>query len=103
MALSRREEYLLIVAGRADPASLPPTLLDGECFLYRWPREHPIVVRLERWKGARRRVDAGPETPVHAEEMYVGNREAADSPLAVTELSIGDRERIGDVLRSPGA
>jgi hypothetical protein len=103
VALSRREHYLLIVAGPADPASLPVTLLDGERFLYRRPREHTIVMRLERWIGARRPLDAGPETPVHAEEMYIGNRVAVDSPLAVTELSVGDRKGIGDVFRSSGA
>ena len=84
-----------------DPLSV--TLLDGERFLYGRSREHPVVVRLERRIGAWRRVDAGPEPPVDAKEMDIGNRKAADRPLTVTELSVGDRKGIGDVLRSPGA
>src|ERR1700737_3053052 len=88
-------------ARSGDPLSV--TLLDGERFLYGRSREHPVVVRLERWIGAWRRFDAGPESPVHAEEMDVGNRIAPAGPLAVTELSVRDRKGIGDVLRSPGA
>src|SRR5436190_24335541 len=34
--------------------------------------------------------------------MDIGNRIAPDDPLAVTELSVRDRESIGDVLTSPG-
>jgi len=63
-----------------DPDPLPVILLDGERFLYGRSREHPVVVHLERWIGAWHRVDAGPESPVHAEEMYIGNRVAADGP-----------------------
>jgi hypothetical protein len=32
--------------------------------------------------------------------MDIGNPKAADGPLTVTELSVCDREGIGDVLRS---
>jgi hypothetical protein len=88
VGLSRREECLLIVTGRVGPDPLSVNLLDRERFLY------------ECWIGAWGRVDAGPESPVDAEEMDIGNRKAADGPLTVTELSVCDREGIGDVLRS---
>jgi hypothetical protein len=84
---------------RVGPDPLSVTLLDGERFLYGRSRKHPVVVRLERWIGAGGRVDARSESPVDAEEMDIGNRKAADGPLTVTELSVCDREGIGDVLR----
>jgi hypothetical protein len=59
------------------------------------------VVRLELWIGTWGRVDAGPESPVDAKEMDIGYRKAADCPLTVSELSVGNRKGIGDVLRSP--
>jgi len=87
--------------GKLDPLCV--TLLDGERFLYSRSGEHPVVVRLERWIGTWGGIEAGSEAPVDAKEMDIGNRKAADCPLTVTELLVGNREGIGDVLRSPSA
>src|SRR5262249_39805410 len=100
---SRRENCLLLVAPSLGPCPLSVILLDGERRRYGRSCEHPVVVRLKCWIGAWRRDDAGPESPVDAEDMDIGNRKAADRPWTVSELSVGDREGSGDVLRSPGA
>jgi hypothetical protein len=63
------------VAARRDESGtlLSVSFLDGERFLHSRPRQHSLVMRLERWIGAWRGVDAKSESPVDAEEMDIGD------------------------------
>src|SRR5689334_19855944 len=63
--------------------------LDRDRLLHRLPRHHAVVMRGEVGEEVGRFV-AADKAPIEAEEVDVGDRVAADRPVAVAEPSLGE-------------